>query len=106
MATINNNNGHNARRAAPNGTDVVVHLCIPEHQVRHLPKRRKAPQRLPAAAPLPRVGEVVYLSRSSAWGVALVVHEWEAPDRLRVEVWLEHVDSPRHQRPTGFSLTQ
>jgi len=87
-------------------TQVRVHLCIPEDQKPHLPRRRHAPAYLPANAPIPRQGEVVYLSSSSAWGVAMVIHEWESAEVLRVEVWLEHVTTSRHSRPTGFWLTQ
>jgi hypothetical protein len=85
---------------------VRVHLCVPEDQKRHLPKRRRAPAELPPEAPLPRQGEVIYLSSSSAWGVAMVIHEWLSQDMLRVEVWLEHVTASRNARPPGFELTQ
>jgi hypothetical protein len=85
---------------------IQIHLCVPDDQERHLPKRRRAPQYLPAMAPLPRVGEVIYLSSSSAWGVELVIHEWRTPHDLRIEIWITHVGSSRHTRPTGFSLTQ
>lgn len=86
--------------------DVRVHLCIPEDQKKFLPRRRVAPAYHPANAPLPRQGEVIYLSSSSAWGVSMVIHEWVTPMELRVELWLEHVPSTRHGRPTGFTLTQ
>lgn len=89
-----------------NGVKVQIHLCIPEDQKRHLPKRRRAPAYLPLNVPLPRHGEVIYLSSTSAWGVAMVIHEWQSPDELRVEIWLEHVSASRHARPTGFPLTQ
>jgi hypothetical protein len=92
--------------AEPGKPSIRIHLCIPDDQMRHLPKRRRAPAYLPESAPLPRQGEVIYLSSTSAWGVAMVIHEWESPDRLRVEVWLEHVGGARHSRPTGFMLTQ
>jgi hypothetical protein len=85
---------------------VTIHLCVPDDQERHLPKRRRAPPYLPPGVPLPRVGEVIYLSSTSAWGVELVVHEWRTPTELRIEVWLTHVGSARHLRPPGFSLTQ
>ncbi len=85
---------------------VEVCLCIPEDQRRYLPKRRNMPSCLPPHAPLPRQGDVVYLSSSSAWGVSMVVHELIANDSVRVEVWLEHLTSSRHSRPTGFMLTQ
>jgi hypothetical protein len=85
---------------------ITIHLCVPDDQERHLPARRRAPRYLPPTAPLPRQGEVIYLSSSSAWGVTMVIHEWRAPDELHIEVWLEHVGSSRHARPTGFTLTQ
>lgn len=90
----------------PSDAEVQIHLCIPDDQTRHLPKRRRAPAYLPTNVPLPRVGEVLYLSSSSAWAVAMVIHDWQAPNRLRIEVWLEHVSASRHARPTGFALTQ
>lgn len=61
---------------------------------------------LPLEAPLPRIGEVIYLSSSSAWGVAMVIHEWRSAQDLRIELWLEHVHAARQQRPSGFSITQ
>ena len=87
-------------------TAVQVHLCVPDDQEVHLPRRRRAPQFLPKTAPLPRIGEIVYLSSTSAWAVITVIHEWQSPHELRIEVWLEHVGSARMHRPTGFSLTQ
>lgn len=85
---------------------VEVCLCIPEDQQRYLPKRRCVPTCLSPDVPLPRRGEIVYLSSSSAWGVAMVIHEWRSPTHLCIEVWLEHVSGSRHTRPTGFMLTQ
>jgi hypothetical protein len=87
-------------------TEVTIHLCIPDDQEKHLPSRRRAPHYIPNGVPLPRQGEVVYLSSSSAWGVTMVIHEWRAPDDLHIELWLEHVGSSRHARPDGFTLTQ
>jgi hypothetical protein len=87
-------------------TQVSIHLCVPDDQEHLLPKRRRAPLYLPPEAPLPRRGEVIYLSSSSAWGVTLVIHEWRAPAELRIEVWIEHVGSARNARPSGFMLTQ
>lgn len=88
------------------GPSITIHFCIPNDQEAHLPKRRRAPHCMPPTVPLPRQGEVVYLSSSSAWGVTMVIHEWRSPSDLRIEVWLEHVGSSRHARPTGFTLTQ
>lgn len=92
----------------PNNTKptIEVLLCVPDDQAKYLPKRRRAPDNLPPTAPLPRQGEVIYLSSTSAWGVQMVVHEWKTPDHLRVEVWLSHVITSNHTRPSGFSLTQ
>lgn len=97
-AATSNGNGHR--------TQVEVCLCIPDDQRRYLPRRRNMPSCLPPQAPLPRQGEVVYLSSSSAWGVSMVVHELISADHVRVEVWLVHVSNSRHTRPTGFALTQ
>jgi hypothetical protein len=80
-----------------------VCLCVPEDQKRHLPRRHRAAW--PQGAALPRQGEVVYLSSSSAWGVTMVIHELRN-GVLHTEVWLEHVSGSRHMRPTGFALTQ
>jgi hypothetical protein len=83
-------------------TLLTVHLCVPDDQVRHLPKRRKAPESLPPNVPVPRQGDVIYLSRSSAWGVEVVVYDWLAPDQLRIEIWLKHVGSAQQLRESGF----
>lgn len=98
----------NRRNADNNGrpTRVDRHFCIPDDQVRQLPKRRRAPHSLPPDVPLPRVNDVIYLSSSSAWGVAMLVHEWRSPQHLVIQIWLEHVSSSRHLRPSGFELTQ
>lgn len=90
-----------------NPTSMTVHLCVPEDQIRFLPKRRRAPEMHPRDVPLPRQGDVVYLSRTSAWHVLMVIFDWLAVDTVRVEVWLEHVSPPRHRAPVAvFSLTQ
>lgn len=90
----------------PADLQVEIELCVPDDQERHLPERRRAPQYLPLSAPLPRQGEVIYLSSSSAWGVELVVHEWRSPVDLRIEVWITHVGTSRQRRQPGFELTQ
>ena len=87
-------------------TNVRVHLCIPDDQERHLPKRRRAPQFVPPDVPMPRVGEVIYLSSTSAWMVSRLIHEWTSAVDLRIEIWLEWVGSARHSRPPGFAMTQ
>ena len=90
----------------PTHTTVSVHLCVPADQTRHLPRKRRAPDILPSDAPLPKQGDVLYLSATSAWGVQMVVHQWVNERTLRIEVWLQHVSSARDARPTGFMLTQ
>lgn len=86
--------------------NVAKHFCIPEHQEALAPKRRRAPRYLPADAPMPRVGEVIYLGSSSAWIVRTVIHEWRTVRDLRIEIWLEHAGPGRHDRADGFSTTQ
>lgn len=83
----------------------TVHLCVPDDQARHLPKLRHAPEALPPGAPVPRQGDVIFLGQHSAWCVSLVVHDWEAPDRVRIEVWLEHVGTSRCERGRGTACT-
>lgn len=85
---------------------VSVHLCVPADQHHHLPRRRRAPDQLPPSAPLPRTGDVMYLSPTSAWGVQMVIHEWQSPETLRIEVWLDHVSNAQAVRPSGFAITQ
>lgn len=85
---------------------IKIHLCVPDDQKQFLPKRRRAPEYLPPSAPLPRIGELIYLSSSSAWGVELVIHEWLSPVDLHIEVWITHIGSSRSRRPDGFALTQ
>ena len=101
IAMKTGNNNHTAK-----STLIERHLCVPEDQVQYLPKRRRAPVYLPADVPLPRQGEIVYLSSSSAWVVLSVIHEWRSHEHLRVEIWIEHVSGSRHARPPGFALTQ
>lgn len=98
--------GSKRKRLLTPTTQIEIHLCIPDDQEKWLPKRRRAPLNLPLAAPLPRIGEVIYLSSSSAWGVAMVIHEWRSEQDLRIELWLEHVHAARQQRPSGFTITQ
>lgn len=85
---------------------VEVRYMVPDDQQRLLPRRMRAPEPLPAGAPLPQIGHVIYLSSTSAWGVEMVVHEWRSPLDLNIEVWITHVGSARHRRPPGFTLTQ
>jgi hypothetical protein len=87
-------------------TVVQVRYCVPDDQEQFLPGRRRHPHPLPGNVPLPRVGELIYLSSSSAWAVASVVHEWRSPTELLVQLWLEHVGSSRQARAPGFTVTQ
>jgi hypothetical protein len=91
---------------AMRATRVSVHLCVPDDQTRHMPRKRRVPDLLPPDAPLPKQGDVLYLNATSAWGVQMVVHQWLNEYTLRIEVWLQHVSSTRDARPTGFMLTQ
>jgi len=95
----------NTNQTPSQDVSVQIHLCVPDDQTRFLPKRRRAPAYLPHNAPLPREGEVIYLSSTSAWGVAMVIHEWRNSHHLVVEVWLEYLQGARARRPTGFALT-
>jgi len=83
-----------------------VHLCIPEDQMVHAPKRRRAPHTLPEGAPLPRVGDFIYLASTSAWVVRRVVHDWRSPCELKIEVWLDWMGNARYARHVDFALTQ
>ena len=85
---------------------VTVHLCVPDDQAAHVPKRRRAPDVLPTGVPLPRVGELIYMSSSSAWVVHRIVHEWRSTVDLRIEVWLDWLGSARAARHADFSVTQ
>lgn len=87
-------------------TNITTHICIPDDQAWHLPKRRRAPHTLPLDVPVPRVGDVIYLSSTSAWLVNMRIYEWRGPQDLRIELWLEWVGSARHARIAGFALTQ
>ena len=99
-----------AKYAGPGGALAVqIHFCVPEHEEHLVPKRRRAPLLMPLEAPLPRIGEVVNLSSTSAWSVTMVVHSWQSQRDLRVEVWLEHLGdagSAGTKRRAGFDLTQ
>jgi len=71
-----------------------------------LPDYRPAPDVLPQGSPIPRMGEFVYLSSTSAWVVRRVVHEWLSPTGLRIEVWLEWAGCARFARHPNFMVTQ
>ena len=86
-----------ARSFVPDEPLFTVHLCIPDDQPQ--PDFWCTPRVLPQGAPIPRVGELIYLNSTSAWMVSTVIHEWLAGGRLRVEVWIEHVGCARERRP-------
>lgn len=86
--------------------EVIACYCIHNDDAARAPSRRRWPVVLPKNAPLPRRGEFVYLTSSSAWRVDKLIHEWHGPHRLHIEVWLEYEGTGRHQRPSGFDLTQ
>jgi hypothetical protein len=71
-----------------------------------LPRRRRHPQYLPLHTPLPRVGELLYLSSTSAWGVKGVLHEWIAPDRLNITVLIQYLGGSHHGDRPDFPVTQ
>lgn len=85
---------------------VEVRYCIPDADKEHLPRRRRHPEIIPPGAPLPRQGDVIYLSSSSAWGVSAIIYEWRSPRDLLVQLWLEHLGNSRAARAPGFTLTQ
>lgn len=87
------------------GVRIEARYRVPDDQQRHLPKRQRAPTLLPLEV-LPKVGDVVYLSSTSAWGVELVVHEWLSPFDLSIQVWITHVGPSHARRITGFGVTQ
>ena len=105
-----NNLGGPGPLRAPRGE---VKLCVPDDQVPHLPslvgtvyaRTSSAGTSLdwPAGAELPKVGEVVYLSSTSAWGVTMVIHERRPGGAIAVQVWLEYVSSARMSVPDGCS---
>jgi len=76
----------------------TVHLCIPDDQLVHAEELPSWALCMPEGAPLPRKGDVLYLSSTSAWAVILVIHERLSRDMTRVEVWLEYTSCARHSR--------
>lgn len=71
-----------------------VRLYVPDDQVVHLTEGQGLPV-WPAGATAPRQGDVIYVSSTSAWGVALVVHEFQDDGSIAVQVWLEWVGAAR-----------
>jgi hypothetical protein len=81
-----------------------IRLCIPDDE-RHLADELPAwALEWPESAPLPRNGDVIYLTSTSAWGVSMVIHERLSRDVTRIEVWLSHVGASRHHREPGTAL--
>lgn len=81
--------------ARPRRAPLEVRLRVAPDQLAHVPEGRTAPEVLPPWAPLPQQGDVLYLAPGSAWGVVMLVHEWQPEGALLVEVWLEHVQTDR-----------
>jgi hypothetical protein len=81
-----------------------IRLCIPDDQRHHAADLPRWALEMPHGTALPRVGDVLYLSSTSAWGVSLVIHERLSPQVTRVEIWLEHVGAARHTRDPGSRL--
>lgn len=87
-------------------TNVTAHYCVTDEEEIHLPRRRRHPRLLPRDVPLPRVGELVYLSSTSSWSVKRIVYEWRNSHDMRIQVWLEYEGPTHFGRPPGFELTQ
>lgn len=75
-----------------------LRLCIPDDQLPHLPPFQSVTTVWPKGAPFPRVGEVIYLTSTSAWVVKIMIHEFVPGGALRHEAWLEWIGSARHGR--------
>ena len=80
-----------------------VRLCVTDDQVPHLPQGQPVPTLWPRGAPLPRDGEVIYLTSTSAWVVRMVIHEFLPGGALRHELWIEWVGAARHCRHVDVS---
>lgn len=86
---------------------ISIELRATDDSTEPLPRRRRAPRTLPITAPLPRIGEIIYLNSTSAWRVLMVVHEWLAPDHLVIVLWLTHAGATHHtSSPPAFAITQ
>ena len=90
---------------ATNTGTSAVRLCIPDEQLHHLPEGQHVPDTLPPGSLLPRKGDVMYLTSTSAWSVEIVIHELLCGDRVRVEVWLTWIGSARHARDLRSAST-
>lgn len=74
----------------------TVHFCIPDEELPHLPIGQALPT-WPAGAPMPHVGEVIYLTSTSAWAVRIVIHEF-MHGSVRTEIHLVWIGPARHLR--------
>lgn len=97
---------HPQQRPDGSNVEVVACYCIHHEHASRTPSRRRWPRFLPIGAPLPRRGEYVYLTSTSAWRVENVIHEWRGPHRLHIEVWLDYAGPAHHERTPDFELTQ
>lgn len=84
------------REARVQTSEPRIKLCISDDQLTHLPQG-VAVKTWPAGAVLPRVGEVVYLSSTSAWVVRIVVHEFLCGGDVSTEVWIDWIGAARHR---------
>jgi len=85
---------------------ICIELRPTDEHAMLLPRRRRAPQYLPPQVPLPRQGEVIYLSSSSAWAVKGVLHEWLSPQQLHVTVLIEYQGQTHYTSRPDFAVTQ
>lgn len=100
------------RRAGPRapeipptaGPRVVVTLRIPDDQLQYAHDIPMWALQLPPGSPVPRVGEVVYLSSTSAWAVGFVVHERLSRELTRVECVISYMGAARYLREPGTPL--
>lgn len=88
----------------PYTPNVTVVYCVPDEQTHLLPRR--APSALPGTVPVPRTGELVFLSSTSAWVVTAVVHDWRGPFDLVVQVWLHYSGGTPYAGRADFAPTQ
>lgn len=84
---------------------IPVVVRVEMHSANGMPLPRRAPRYLPPAGPLPRHGDVIYLTSTSAWQVKRVVHEALNQREFCIHVVIEHIGSTHH-REGAFSLTQ
>jgi len=93
-------------KPAPTFPAIRIELRSLDETAAPLPKRRQIPEALPFGAPLPRAGEIVYVSSTSAWRVRLVLHEWLSPSYLRIVVLVDYEGTTHHAPDVPFALTQ